>query len=100
MVLATGYKTMVPYLSESIFRWKGNRPNLHPRLFCQDQPGLAAIGFTEGDGGAGDGGAHELFDNMSDLIAHNAATPPNTTALNLRCCRPVSLVLIPMCPAE
>jgi hypothetical protein len=67
VIMATGYQTKVPYLDESVFRWKGNRPNLHLRLFSQDHPGLAAIGFTEGDGGA-----YELFDDMSDLIARTA----------------------------
>ncbi len=67
VIFATGYATKVPYLNEKMFRWKGNRPNLHLRLFSQDQPGLAAIGFTEGDGGA-----YELFDDMSDLIARAA----------------------------
>jgi hypothetical protein len=67
VIMATGYVTKVPYLDESMFRWKGNRPNLYLRLFSQDHPGLAAIGFTEGDGGA-----YELFDEMSDLIAHAA----------------------------
>jgi cation diffusion facilitator CzcD-associated flavoprotein CzcO len=67
VIMATGYVTKVPYLDDNKFRWKGNRPNLHLRLFSQDQPGLAAIGFTEGDGGA-----YELFDDMSDLIARTA----------------------------
>jgi cation diffusion facilitator CzcD-associated flavoprotein CzcO len=67
VIMATGYHTKVPYLDESMFRWTGNRPNLYLRLFSQTQPGLAAIGFTEGDGGA-----YELFDNMSDLIARTA----------------------------
>ncbi len=67
VIMATGYQTKVPYLDESMFRWKGNRPNLHLRLFSQDQPGLAAIGFTEGDGGA-----YELFDDMADMIARTA----------------------------
>jgi hypothetical protein len=67
VVMATGYHTKVPYLDESMFRWKGNRPQLFMRLFSQSQPGLAAIGFTEGDGGA-----YELFDDMSDMIARNA----------------------------
>jgi Flavin-binding monooxygenase-like len=67
VVFATGYATKVPYLDESKFTWKGGRPSLHMRLFSADQDGLAAIGFTEGDGGA-----YTLFDNMSDLIARSA----------------------------
>lgn len=72
IIAATGYQTKVPYLDDTMFRWKGNRPNLHMRLFSQDTPGLAAIGFTEGDGGA-----YELFDSMSDLIARNAWAAQN-----------------------
>jgi cation diffusion facilitator CzcD-associated flavoprotein CzcO len=75
VIMATGYQTKVPYLNESMFRWKGDRPNLYMRLFSQDHPGLAAIGFTEGDGGA-----YELFDNMSDLIARNALAAQNDRA--------------------
>ncbi len=67
VIMATGYQTKVPYLDESVFVWKGNRPNLYLRLFNQSQPGLAAIGFTEGDGGA-----YELFDDMADMIARNS----------------------------
>jgi Flavin-binding monooxygenase-like len=67
VVFATGYQTKVPYLDTSKFRWKGGRPSLYMRLFSPDQDGLAAIGFTEGDGGA-----YTLFDNMGDLIARSA----------------------------
>ncbi len=67
VIMATGYETKVPYLDRSMFQWKGNRPNLFLRLFSQSQPGLAAIGFTEGDGGA-----YELFDDMADMIARTA----------------------------
>ncbi len=55
-----------------MFRWKLDRPSLYLRLFSQDHPGLAAIGFTDGDGGA-----YELFDNMGDLIARNALAAQN-----------------------
>ncbi|MGD9997800.1 MAG: flavin-containing monooxygenase [Ilumatobacteraceae bacterium] len=67
VVAATGYRTDVPYLDRSYFRWKGNRPSLYLRLWSQDHDGLAAIGFTEGDGGA-----YGLFDNMGDAIARSA----------------------------
>jgi cation diffusion facilitator CzcD-associated flavoprotein CzcO len=67
VIMATGYQTKVPYLDESVFVWRGNRPNLYLRLFNQTRPGLAALGFTEGDGGA-----YELFDDMADMIARNA----------------------------
>jgi Flavin-binding monooxygenase-like len=67
VIMATGYITKVPYLDETMFTWRGNRPNLYMRLFSQKHPGLAAIGFTEGDGGA-----YELFDDMADMIARTA----------------------------
>jgi Flavin-binding monooxygenase-like len=67
VIMATGYETKVPYLDRSTFTWKGNRPALFLRLFSQKHPGLAAIGFTEGDGGA-----YELFDDMADMIARTA----------------------------
>jgi hypothetical protein len=74
VVFATGYVTRVPYVDESVFQWKGKRPQLFLRLFSPSQDGLACMGFTEGDGGA-----YELFDNMSDMIArvaHAAETDP------------------------
>jgi cation diffusion facilitator CzcD-associated flavoprotein CzcO len=67
VVFATGYQTRVPYLDDSVFPWRGGRPSLYLRLFSPTHSGLAAIGFTEGDGGA-----YELFDNMADLIARSA----------------------------
>jgi hypothetical protein len=67
VVCATGYQTKVPYLDPSYFSWKGNRPSLYMRLWNPRYPGLAAIGFTEGDGGA-----YALFDNMNDAIARSA----------------------------
>lgn len=67
VVMATGFRTEVPYLDRSYFRWKGNRPSLYMRLWSQDHDGLAAVGFTEGDGGA-----YGLFDNMADAIARSA----------------------------
>ena len=67
VVLATGYHTEVPYLDRSCFAWKGARPALYLRLWSPDHDGLAAIGFTEGDGGA-----YALFDTMADAIARSA----------------------------
>jgi cation diffusion facilitator CzcD-associated flavoprotein CzcO len=67
VIFATGYTTKVPYLDAKLFVWKGNRPKLFLRLFSPTQDGLACMGFTEGDGGA-----YELFDNMSDMIARTA----------------------------
>jgi hypothetical protein len=78
VIFATGYTTKVPYLDESLFEWKGSRPHLFLRLFSPKQDGLACMGFTEGDGGA-----YELFDNMSDMIArvsHAAENDPLTYA--------------------
>ena len=67
--MATGFHTRVPYLDESYFEWKGNRPQLYMRLANPTHPTLFAMGFTEGDGGA-----YELFDEMADLVANAATT--------------------------
>lgn len=67
VVFATGYHTHVPYLDNSYFTWKGNRPQLYMNVASRQYPTLFALGFTEGDGGA-----YELFDEMADLIAHAA----------------------------
>jgi Flavin-binding monooxygenase-like len=81
VICATGYKTKVPYLPESVFDWKGDRPNLFLRVFSRSQDGLSCLGFTEGDGGA-----YELFDNMADMIARTAwaATHDPTLYARLR----------------
>ncbi len=79
VVFATGYVTKVPYLDDSTFSWKGNRPHLFLRLFSPTQDGLACMGFTEGDGGA-----YELFDNMSDMIARVAHAAEKDPALYSR----------------
>ncbi len=64
VVLATGYRWQIPYVDESLLRWKGGRADLYLHLFSREHDGLAGIGFTEGDGGA-----YALFDEMADLIA-------------------------------
>jgi Flavin-binding monooxygenase-like len=79
VIFATGYATEVPYLDKSLFQWKGNRPHLFLRLFSPTQDGLACMGFTEGDGGA-----YELFDNMSDMIARVAHAAENDPILYAR----------------
>jgi hypothetical protein len=79
VICATGYVTKVPYLDESTFTWKGNRPQLFLRLFSPTHDGLACMGFTEGDGGA-----YELFDNMSDMIARVAHAAETNPALYAR----------------
>jgi cation diffusion facilitator CzcD-associated flavoprotein CzcO len=68
VVFATGYHTRVPFLGDSYFVWKGNRPQLYMNVASREFPTLFAVGFSEGDGGA-----YELFDEMADLVA-NAAT--------------------------
>ncbi len=65
VVLATGYRWPIPYLDDSVVRWRGGRADLYLHLFSREHDGLSAIGFTEGDGGA-----YALFDEMADLIAH------------------------------
>jgi hypothetical protein len=79
VICATGYVTKVPYLDDSTFEWKGNRPHLFLRLFSPTHDGLACMGFTEGDGGA-----YELFDNMSDMIARVAYAAEKDPALHAR----------------
>jgi cation diffusion facilitator CzcD-associated flavoprotein CzcO len=64
VVMATGYRWPIPYLDPTLLRWRGGRADLYLHLFSREHDGLAAIGFTEGDGGA-----YGLFDEMADLIA-------------------------------
>lgn len=64
VVCATGYRTSVPYLDESHFEWRHERPQLYLHAFHRTNPHLHALGFTEGDGGA-----CTVFDNTAVAIA-------------------------------
>lgn len=51
VVMATGYRTEVPYLDTPYFRWKGDRPSLYLRMWSQLHDGLAAVGWPKVDDG-------------------------------------------------
>jgi hypothetical protein len=67
--MATGFRFAIPYVDESLFGWRGGRPQLYLHLLSPQRDDLYGIGFTEGDGGA-----YALFDEMADLIACAIAT--------------------------
>ena len=64
LILATGYDWKLPYLGESYFEWKSNRPQTFMKIFNPKHPGLFINGFIETNGGA-----YKLFDDMAYLIA-------------------------------
>lgn len=64
IVLATGYRFSIPYLSDGTVDYVGGRPQMYLHLLSPRRDDLYAIGFSEGDGGA-----YALFDEMADLIA-------------------------------
>lgn len=64
VILATGYDWKLPYLDESYFEWKSNRPQTFMKMFNPKNPGLFINGYIETNGGA-----YKLFDDMAYLIA-------------------------------
>jgi hypothetical protein len=64
VVLATGFRSVIPYVDRELFDWKGERPQLYMHLFSPRRRGLYGIGFAEADGGI-----YALFDEMADLVA-------------------------------
>lgn len=64
VVLATGFRSAIPYVGRELFDWNGERPQLYMHLFSPQRHDLYGIGFAEADGGI-----YALFDEMADLIA-------------------------------
>lgn len=69
VILATGYDWKLPYLDESYFDWKGNRPQTFMKMFNPKHPSLFINGYIETNGGA-----YKLFDDMAYLIARTIET--------------------------
>jgi len=69
VVLATGYRFSIPYLSDGAVDYVGGRPQMYLHLLSPELDDLYGIGFSEGDGGA-----YALFDEMADLIANAIVT--------------------------
>lgn len=65
IIQATGYDWSIPYLDDSVFGWKNNRPETFLKIFNPKHPGMFINGFVETNGGA-----YKLFDEMALLIAH------------------------------
>lgn len=63
ILCATGYTWKIPYVDESMFRWKSGRPELYMNLFSRENRSLYALGYMETNGGA-----YKLFDEMADLV--------------------------------
>ena len=64
VILATGYEQKFPYLDKTFFKWTGNRPNTHLRVFNKEHPTLFTNGYIETNSGA-----YKLFDDMAYIIA-------------------------------
>jgi hypothetical protein len=64
IILATGYQWKIPYIADSFFDWKSNRPQTFLKIFNPKHPSLFVNGFIETNGGA-----YKLFDDMAYLIA-------------------------------
>lgn len=47
VILATGYKSLIPFLDQDLLPWKHNHPQLYLNMFARDLPSLYVIGMVE-----------------------------------------------------
>lgn len=64
VLLATGYKSHVPYLDKQYLNYKQDRPDFYLNLFSYEWHNLVTMGFMETNSGA-----YKLFDYMAHTIA-------------------------------
>ena len=63
IVLATGYRSLIPYLKSDYIQYEGDRPQTYLNLFSRDNPNLITLGFMETNSGA-----YSLFDYMAHVV--------------------------------
>lgn len=78
IVLATGFRSTIPYVDRELFDWKGERPQLYMHLLSPQSRDLYGIGFAEADGGI-----YALFDEMADLVACAIRTTDDDRSIRL-----------------
>lgn len=63
VLLATGYRYLLPFLDESLLTWHRGRPQLYLNLFSREHDSLYVVGFAEFAGAA-----YTRFDEMAQMI--------------------------------
>jgi len=63
ILLATGYRSLIPYLKHDYIQYEGDRPQTYLNLFSRDVPNLITLGFMETNSGA-----YALFDYMAHMV--------------------------------
>jgi hypothetical protein len=63
VLLATGYEYKVPFLDETLLRWKAGHPQLYLNVFSREHDSLYVLGFIEFADAA-----YQRFDEMAQLI--------------------------------
>ena len=64
ILLATGYRYLLPFLDDSLLTWDRGRPSLYLNLFSREYDSLYVVGFAEFAGAA-----YARFDEMAQMIA-------------------------------
>jgi hypothetical protein len=63
IVLATGYRYLLPFLDDSLLPWDRGRPSLYLNLFSREHDSLYVVGFAEFAGAA-----YARFDEMAQMV--------------------------------
>ena len=63
VLLATGYRYLLPFLDEDLLAWDRGRPELYLNLFAREHDSLYIVGFAEFAGAA-----YARFDEMAQMI--------------------------------
>lgn len=66
VILATGYKWLVPFLDDNALTWKDNRPALKLCFAAPNDPSLFCLGFLETNGGI-----FKYFSDIADIVARS-----------------------------
>jgi cation diffusion facilitator CzcD-associated flavoprotein CzcO len=64
VIFATGYDYRIPFVDESLFRWRQGHPQLYLNVFSRETDGLYVLGFVEFADAA-----YHRFDEMAQLVA-------------------------------
>ena len=63
VLLATGYRYLVPFLDESLLTWREGHPQLYLNVFSREHDSLYVLGFVEFAGAA-----YTRFDEMAQMV--------------------------------
>ncbi|MFF4579864.1 amino acid permease [Streptomyces sp. NPDC001389] len=63
IVLATGYRYLLPFLDPALLTWKDDHPQLYLNIFSRELDSLYVLGFVEFAGGA-----YARFEEMAQMV--------------------------------